>query len=261
MTERKMPTLALVKATNTSTTYQFHNKERNFGWALCTVNDGTGELLITSDWGNWSYMWSPNPSHLGAATLTHFVGERDCVDYLADKLLGRRGSQRFSIDETVKHLHGEICRRRFEHGQEFNARLRSYGDERDQEIALEHGFLERRYNGDPHLTAGGARELWDEVNSIASDIDDSYPNAETLFIERFMRIDGYAVIAEEPWNDCQHVESHDSKILRQTILPALRDACHTKVQEPAYLELHAAYVVKRDKEYAERAARDAERMA
>jgi len=41
------------------------------GWAIFTVNDATGEFIITSDWGNYSHRW--NTSALGVPTLTEFL--------------------------------------------------------------------------------------------------------------------------------------------------------------------------------------------
>lgn len=250
---RPPPILRLVRTSTSSTTYEFRVASPDMGWALCTVNDGTGELLITSDWGSWSYLWSPNPSHLGAATLTHFIAERNAVDYLADKLLGRRGSSEFDALGTVAHFHKQICARRLADGQKRNARLRGYGDDRDQEIAIRNGLVDESYGGRTYLTASTARYLWEEIESLGNDVnDDGSPSTLTLFVERFCQLDNYLLISEEPWEDCQTRETNSSKILRLTILPALVDACRTKAQEPAYVELHATFLAQREKEHAER---------
>ena len=90
---REYPKLEL---TGTSVAVAFHfrvNKPLG-GWAICTVNDRTGELVVQSDWGNWAHRW--NTDHIGRPSLTHFIAERDpyhdhAGDYLAAKLLGRSG--------------------------------------------------------------------------------------------------------------------------------------------------------------------------
>lgn len=89
-----------------ATTYHFR-AEKHFGWALCTVNNSTGELNITSDWGAWSYRW--HTAHLGEVSLTHFIANREVDDgrhYIADKLTSDDRSKRwvFSPELTVAHL-------------------------------------------------------------------------------------------------------------------------------------------------------------
>lgn len=255
---RPPPILRLVRTSTSSTTYEFR-VVGDLGWALCTVNDGTGELLITSDWGNWTNLWCASPHALGAATLTHFIAERNAVDYLADKLLGRRGSSEFDVEGTVAYFRKQICTRRLADGQERNSRLRGYGDERDQAIAIRNGYLDKSYGGREYLTASAARYLWDEIESLGNDVsDDGSPSTLTLFVERFCQLGNYQLISEEPWEECQTRETHSSKILRLTILPALVGACRTKVQEPAYIELHAAFVAQREKEHAAGRALQAE---
>jgi hypothetical protein len=66
------------------------------GWAICTVNDATGELSIQSDFGNWAYRW--NVAHLGEPTLTAFIGSRPHVHYLLGKLTAQVDKQ---IDPTA----------------------------------------------------------------------------------------------------------------------------------------------------------------
>lgn len=232
--------LKLGEVTTFATTYRFTDPSGH-GWgAYCTVNDQTGELIINSDWGSWSYMWSPDPRHIGNATLTHFIGERGGVDYIAMKLLGRRGAVCFSADATLKHLQTEIAKRRLEHGQ--SRWVRSYGAE---EAA--------RLTGRQFLTKRTARELWDGLASIANDVGD-FDGSETLFIERAMQLDDIGLVAEELWEETQHVESNDWKILHDVILPALVAACAVRVVEvPAYVAAKAAFVAKREAEAAERA--------
>ena len=255
------PTLKLKEITNAATTYSFVNAERDFGWALCTVNDQTGELVITSDWGSWSYMWSPAPSHLGAATLTHFLGSRSGPDYLRGKLLGRRGEMQFSARATTAHFRKLLCAARWKDGKHQNERLLDlyeYGeDETDYREGLEgiradnHHRLLKRDNerwrlGDPsverdryYLTAAGARELWNELGDLESDLGDgSGDAAQTLYVERFGQLDYCEFVTDDPWQETQSVESNEAKILHDTILPALIAACRKHADEtPAYVKL------------------------
>ena len=100
----RTPELALVSAKNTATTYSFQTTGEGFkSWALCTVNDVTGELNIQSDFGNWSHRW--NTDALGSPTLTAFIGDRSDVDYLASKLQSQRGGgNRWSAGATARAL-------------------------------------------------------------------------------------------------------------------------------------------------------------
>ncbi len=237
--------LNLIRSSSSATTYEFCATER-LGWAICTVNDSTGELLITSDWGNWSYMWSPNPHQgLGCATLTHFLGvnrvngaPRSDVDYFVMKLLGKHGAQRFSPEKTTAHFRGILCQTR----RDFSRRFAR---------GLDHGRVSRAGH---FLTADVAREIWDDLGALASDVSGQDQAAATLYCERFMMFDDFGFICDAPWEDLQHETSPEYTILSETILPALAAACYAKAQEPNYQAL-------RDVFESERAAREAKREA
>lgn len=96
-------------------TYRFRAKG-HFGWACATVNEETGELLVTSDWGEWGHRW--NPAHLGEPSLHRFLG-RAPYDYIANKLLPYERDRVFSSHQTRRciqryiiesHDRGDISR-------------------------------------------------------------------------------------------------------------------------------------------------------
>jgi hypothetical protein len=150
-----------------------------------------------------------------------------------------------------------LCKQRFADGQEYNERLRNYGDERDQDIALRRGFLEKGYNGRYYLTELGARDLWDRIDDLEDHGDNDA--AATLYCERFQQLEGHEMVTEQVWEELQHVESPESKALIGLILPALSEACTAQIATPAYVELAEAYKVKvaarHAREEAERAVR------
>lgn len=78
------------------------------GWAICTINDTTGEFHVFSDWGAWSYHW--NTQHLGSPTLTDFLANRDVghCDYLASKLSSRDDIECFCPRKTVRRYRERI---------------------------------------------------------------------------------------------------------------------------------------------------------
>ena len=77
-------------------TYSF---KFNWGWAIFTVNDQTGEFSIQSDWGNYSYRWNIN--HLGEPNLTTFLAHMTEGSYVADKLHYGRPQDREEFDEDA----------------------------------------------------------------------------------------------------------------------------------------------------------------
>ncbi len=209
------PPLTLTGFATTATTYRFRNSHHE--WANCTVNDATGELIIVSDWGNWSFMWDPRPhSGLGCATLTHFLGvsrhdgsPRVEMDYFAMKLLGRRGAYRFSAELNVAHFRKRLC---------------------EQRLGYPRGGLTREI----------ARYLWDEIGAIAEDVNHTEA-ASALFVERFVQLDDYGLLSVEPWEEIQTEVSPEYTVLAGTILPALAAACYARAQEPEYQRLAAKF--------------------
>jgi hypothetical protein len=194
--------LVLSYATTSATTYSFVTAGPGYrSWALCTVNDKTGELLITSDWGNWSHRWDASPSALGCATLTDFIGTRGASSYLATKLQGgSEGGRMFSADASAKAMCRFLCERRLEHGRDDYRRR------------------------DDYLSAGEARRIWDEVESVARDAEISLD----LFIDQLIRIDGFSTyVTEEPWEHIKYIQTPGDRALRDIILPALIEACRT----------------------------------
>lgn len=195
------PHLTLVETTTSARTYYFRSTESLGGWALCTVDDKTGQLMIMSDWGNWSHMW--NPKHLGAPSLTHFIADREGYDYFACKLLGRDGAWVLDADATIKKWRKHLCEQRLAEGRE-GADAPPY-------------YLPRERRLDAHR----AREIWDRLGSLFDDEQN-----ETIFIEHALHIEGFTRwITNEPWEETSHEYSHPYRLLNDFLLPALAVAC------------------------------------
>ena len=197
---RHDPKLKLVATLTSARTYHFQSTEQLGGWALCTVNDATGELLIVSDWGNWAHLW--NPKHIGSPSLTHFIADREGYDYLACKLLDRDDAWVLDADATIKKWRKRLCEQRLAVGRA--------GDDR----RLPH-----------HL----AREIWEDLGSLFED-----ERHEAIFIDHAYRIEGFSRwISEEPWEDTAHRHSHAYRLLVDFLLPALAAACAETVRSRA----------------------------
>lgn len=244
------PRLELHSTIAGGVTYSFKTSGPWVSWALCTVNDATGELLITSDWGNWSHRWNTDPRSLGHPTLTAFIGERGDVDYLARKLQREgRGGLAFSAGATVKELRRLLCERRLEDGRE---RLENRLDpEEDMPGGVPLSHLSGRYdeNGLPiishrmpagyrsgrpwdihgdhykplmYLDRDVARRIWDQLGELADEVGTSCD----LFFERIQHIDGVSdYITDEPWHHIATEQTPEDRALRDIVLPALIESC------------------------------------
>lgn len=232
----------------TATTYHFRPAERGFGWALCTVNDGTGELLITSDWGNWSHRWSADPNHLGHPTLTHFIGERAGCDYLASKLSKREEREVFDAVETVKHMQRVLCERRLEQGRSV---IEWFCDEDPEDRIDVGGDWPEKWCGiaeTREVYVSGRRERWPLTRAIARSIFDKLDELRhelhlESFVEEYQRIEGHEWITDDPWyDDLRHRPDTSYLVLLHGILPALIEACAAEVQRRAEVEATVARV-------------------
>lgn len=208
MTTEAPPVLSL-RSRSTAVTYSFRAADRMGGWACCTVNDATGELAITSDWGNWAHRW--NISHLGTiggrnTTLTEFLGGGS-IDYIADKLMSRDQRDRFDADATVAAFRELLREKRRD--------TKRYG-----------GHWMWKYTSEPYLDKDTARRLWDAIRDLAYDVESS-PGAVDLFIERYTRrgMEDAKLVCDEPWNLIRTKPSGEYLALTKTVLPALVAAC------------------------------------
>jgi|SRR5262245_4364852 len=195
--------LQLMAVLTGAVTYSFRTSGSAWtAWALCTVNDDTGELIITSDYGNWSYRWNPSPESLGHPTLTAFIGDRGDVDYIARKLQNEgRNGQKFSAKSTTAALRRVLCAARLRHGRE--------------RFATPILFLTREE----------ARRIWDEIGEVA---DETW--SDVMFIDHLSRIDGFFdYVTDEPWNYLETEQTPEDKALRELVLPALMAACRERL--------------------------------
>ncbi len=211
----------------TADAYVFHpvkgaDGRRDFGWAICTVNDTTGELLVCSDWGNASHRWPASPENLGHPTLTHFIGERAGTDYMARKLLGNARDE-FSAEKTTARLRERLLEVRRDDASAYGA-----DEVGDSGGRSRRGGWSRR----PILTRALARELWDALGEIADDLGSG--RGEQVAALYFERLPGsihdhlsdlYESSATEPTNEY--------RALVGWILPALVKACAAEVAKRA----------------------------
>ena len=179
---------------STATSYYFSTLPRSYGWAICTVNDVTGELNVMSDWGNWSHRWNTDSKCLGQPTLTHFISTRDSANYLADKLWSDGyGGRVFDAHATCAKFRKQICSMRLEHHRGFTESI--------------------------------ARDLYDELGGDLADAGSS-----DLFMERFYNIDGASEwLSEHVWEELERSQSPMYRVLLESILPALIEACANRV--------------------------------
>lgn len=219
------PTLRVLRAHAIATTYQLVSDKPLGGYALCSVNDTTGELAITSDWGNWSHQWSPDPRSLGAPTLTAFFSRRRDVDYVARKLQGKGAGEEFDAEATVR----AFCRRI----AEFRLRCGRMAIEhaREEECSLREAdeYYDRRQCSDRtrFLTADSARSFCDEIEEAGDGMSHTRSGAD-LFLERVIRaaeLSDLSFLFEEPWELLEHRQTFADHVLRESILPALFEAC------------------------------------
>lgn len=195
-----IPTFSLVR-THTATTY--HLSADKHGWgALCTVNDATGELQIISGWGNWAYLWSARPSHLGAPTLTHFLADRDAGHYLADKLTSGEDKKRqrhdFSAEKTVADLREYLVAR--------------FKETRDL----------RNHRG--YLSGREFRRIYQELGELAH-------QDEREFVAALYEIDGHERVSDAPWEHLRYEPTIGYLILLNGIIPALIAACQRTIAD------------------------------
>lgn len=205
---REYPKLDLT-GTSVAVAYHFRVDKPLGGWAICTVNDRTGELTVQSDWGNWSHRW--NTDHIGRPSLTHFIADRDAGadDYLAAKLLGRDDCWEWDRAETVKAFRKHLAERRLEVGHRED---RAHAYMRD-------GIFHRL------LTSDLARELWDALGEL------EHAHDEREFIEMFTENDDLIRwVDDTPYESTKQKPSHEYLILTRTILPALIEACRAQLR-------------------------------
>lgn len=235
---KSAPTLTFISS-QSATTYLFRCVD-GFGWANCTINDATGELAIQSDWGSWSYGWSPNPAHLGAPSLTAFIGSRGGVDYLACKLQRERNAgRRWSAVATTQGLQRALLARRLKDGREQLAYRLSPEDMSDGQ-PLQHLRGSYTTEGLPinsrqmrvqcpyerleFLTKDEARRIWEELR-FESGLADEVGSSD-LYYDRVLRIDGFIeYVTEHPWEYGETEQTSEDRALREVILPALITVC------------------------------------
>lgn len=235
-----LPVFELASITR-ATTYHLHVNKPLGAFALCTVNDTTGELSVSCDWGRWSYQWSTTPANLGAPTLTAFLARCKDPDYVMRKLTSSEERSVFDPEKTVKNMLRTLA----EHRLSWARRHRPYGWDCPSYTSDDIDAYALRISArDPYdtyygevcaLTRGEARRI---ANAL-QELDDC--TSADVFLERYFQIDGYTHVCDEPYNaDVMAFEtSRTVRLLVESILPAfftaLRDEplIAPEVQVPA----------------------------
>lgn len=201
-------------STTSAIAFTFRANERS-GWAICTVNNRTGELAIQSDWGSWTYRWGGHFGERPDGTkkmLTEFISgcdeiwtDRDGVkrygSYLADKLTAGKphndpeGRTTFDLRATVRHF-GESLR---------DAR-------RDKSI-----------DRITHI------RIADELADTLRDTECENPEG---FLRAWYAIEDHEDVCSDAWEMTCYSETFSYRVLRDSIIPALSIACRESTVRP-----------------------------
>lgn len=95
----------------------YHLRFDRWGWALISVCDAVGMIGIASDWGNWSFNWSPK--HIGGdqsdpMNFTRFLASHENAHYVAGKMLGRDEEHAYDDNATLNGFREIVLRDRRE---------------------------------------------------------------------------------------------------------------------------------------------------
>lgn len=168
-------------------TYQaltVHLTWKPFGWAVVTIDDDTGTLLINSDWCNCSHRWGRGP-HLGVESqkLSDFIRQHFDANYLARKLFYGKKVEAYDERETERAVRTEIIRMR-----------------RDERLDRER-----------------ARELWNSLKFV------EWASAD-MFVMSLPDDVSREVCGGEPWYWVGTRTTSEFIAIQDIVLPALRDA-------------------------------------
>lgn len=212
--------LRLISSIVSARTYGFSavtdDGKHTLGWAYATVNDRTGELVITSDWGNFSHIWSPDPKHLGAADLTEFIGRMSDPHYIVDKLLGKSDGREFSAEKTTERLIEDLKEIRRDH-------IERWGRKPALDAA---GRVQFSYPHRYYLTHERFEELCEELREIED--TGTGEAACAVYLERIPQ--GVHDFLSDIWERCATEETWTSKHLRSFIVPAVIAACREEME-------------------------------
>ncbi len=100
MTEELIPT----KVSRCQVTRYFFQFPR-YGWAAMVVDEELAHLYIQSDWGNWSYGWTP--SGIGPTSFPQFLVSCDS-QYLAQKLATGTDYKEIDIEYSKQECISQI---------------------------------------------------------------------------------------------------------------------------------------------------------
>lgn len=204
MSKPAPPVLRLVETTTGARTYRFRPEDRDLGWALVTINDATGEVLICSDWGNYTEIFGR--SGLGTVDVTHFLARYDAgsFDYLVNRFLGR-AKRTFCSDATVDRLRERLI------------------DLRREDISLSG-------RKPPHPCGYFTHDDFEAASAELEELRDigQGEQASALFWERLP--DKVTELISDIHESFAEVETSAAQSLREILLPAIVRVCADELE-------------------------------
>lgn len=170
----------------------------NKGWDYVwfTYHEAKGMIMITSSYGNWSYIWSAMGD---GVTLSQFF-QRASADYLSDKLIDREDKVKFDSDNAFRDLKAEVIQER----------------------------------KDKILTATEARELLTAIQDMSEDFDSNYESDRSRFFDAFYDNEILRGWKEEYWEAGWGLRpSTKYNTLKNDIIPLIKNYFSGELKETA----------------------------